>query len=117
MFLGYCELISTIVAFTQDCFIHHLTKGSTEGRCSEKVKVKLGGNPERYSMEMNDGMLVMCYGEKEVRAWDLVHEENVTISLETNKGFQQAETVNVVTVNGKRGRAKTGNWKERWSNE
>ncbi|CAI2353945.1 unnamed protein product [Caenorhabditis sp. 36 PRJEB53466] len=103
MFLDYCESNKVIIVFTRDCFIFHLAKGTLEGRCSEKVKVKLGGKAENYRMELNDGMLVMCYGEKEVRVWDLMREENFTIQLETSRGFQADETVNVVTVNGRRG--------------
>uniref|UniRef100_A0A8R1IMJ9 Uncharacterized protein n=3 Tax=Caenorhabditis japonica TaxID=281687 RepID=A0A8R1IMJ9_CAEJA len=104
LFIDYCEVISTIVAFTRDGFIFHLTKGSAEGRCAERVKVKLGGKSDDYRMQLNDGMLVMSYGAREVRIWDLVREENGTLALEANKGFVvDEETINVVTVNGKRG--------------
>ncbi|CAP39631.1 Protein CBR-CHE-11 [Caenorhabditis briggsae] len=103
IYLAYCEMISTIIAFTRDCFIFHLTKGSVDGKCAEKVKVKLGGTADKYYMELNDGLLVMCYGEKEIRVWDLIREDNGTIALDVSKGFQPDETINVVTVNGKRG--------------
>ncbi|PIC26364.1 hypothetical protein B9Z55_018959 [Caenorhabditis nigoni] len=73
------------------------------GKCAEKVKVKLGGTADKYYMELNDGLLVMCYGEKEIRVWDLIREDNGTIALDVSKGFQPDETINVVTVNGKRG--------------
>lgn len=106
--MGYCETISIIIVFTRDCFIFHLAKGTSEMRCAERVKVKLGGKSEKYSLELDDGILVMCYGEKEIRVWDLIKEENGTIALDVNKGFQPDETINVVTVNGKRGK-KTGN--------
>ncbi|CAL2044710.1 unnamed protein product [Caenorhabditis brenneri] len=103
LFLGSCDQLSIIIVFTKDCFIFHLGKGSTEGRCSERVKVKLGGRADKYYLELNDGILVMCYEEREIRVWDLIKEDNGTIGLEVSKGFQPDETINVVTVNGKRG--------------
>ncbi|CAB3396663.1 unnamed protein product [Caenorhabditis bovis] len=103
LFLDYCEIISMILVFTKDLFIYHLAQGNIEGRCSEKIKVKLGGRPESYKMELSEGLLVMCYEEREMRVWDLIKEENTTISLDSSKTFSKDEKIICVTINSKKG--------------
>ncbi|CAD6192417.1 unnamed protein product [Caenorhabditis auriculariae] len=119
LFIAYCEPKELIILFTQDVFIYHLLNTPIDGRV-EKVKVKLGGKASNYKLELNESMLVMCWNERDMRVWDLMQEENGTVSLETSKGFDQNDIIQCVTVNAKKGiisggtmDGKVANWKRR----
>ncbi|CAI5448849.1 unnamed protein product [Caenorhabditis angaria] len=121
LFLSYCEQIQTIIAFTRDLFIFHLQKSEKDDKkWHEKIKVKLGGASEKYRLELSDSILVMCYEERELRVWDLVREENGTISLDSAKGFDKSEILTCLTVNSRKGVISAGtskgnmaHWKRR----
>uniref|UniRef100_A0A915CSH0 Anaphase-promoting complex subunit 4-like WD40 domain-containing protein n=1 Tax=Ditylenchus dipsaci TaxID=166011 RepID=A0A915CSH0_9BILA len=76
--------------------------------------VKLSGRPDCFSMiRIDAGLIVLCYGEREIRVWDLQNEDSAILTLSTEKGYDtndqivclsyssKKDTISGATANGK----------------
>ncbi|KAI1719975.1 intraflagellar transport protein [Ditylenchus destructor] len=99
--LNVPEKSSYILAISDGMMFYEL---AVEGRlANDKVKVKLSGKHEHFSMIGIDyEIIAICYGEREIRVWDLENEDNAAFGLSTDKGYDTNEQIICLSYSSKK---------------
>ena len=63
LFIEFYEARSMVVLLTKDSLLYHLVL-SSDGTCSQKLRVKLPGQSANYRLHINEFLLLICNCEK-----------------------------------------------------
>ena len=67
-------------------------------------QVKLSGRGDCFSMlRVDQSVVALCYGEREMRVWDLEGEDSAIFRLNSEKGYDSAERVLGLSYSSKKG--------------
>ncbi|CAJ0941152.1 unnamed protein product, partial [Mesorhabditis belari] len=106
--LHLIETKSMLIALGGDMMIWHILIAS-DNTGAEKIKVKLPGRLSTFSMVVAEpGLLFMASAEKEIRVWDIISEENYTLPLQQQCGFEATDIANCITYSKKKGMISAG---------
>uniref|UniRef100_A0A914H1B1 Intraflagellar transport protein 140 n=1 Tax=Globodera rostochiensis TaxID=31243 RepID=A0A914H1B1_GLORO len=79
-----------VLATTESMMFYQL---AIEGKlANDKIKVKLGATSKHFQMLRVDAHTVaFCYGDREIRVWDLETEDSAILRLSAEKGFEHSD--------------------------
>ncbi|TKR66752.1 hypothetical protein L596_022998 [Steinernema carpocapsae] len=87
-----------ILVLTADMMFYQIECPTDDGMATEKLRVKLGGKGAFFqAVDVDDGLIAMSYGEKEIRVWDLLNEDNAIVKLSPEKGFEPTDFVTTIS--------------------
>lgn len=67
--------------------------------------MKLNGKPENFSMlRIDSSTIAICYGEKDIRVWDLKNQDSSILRLTQEKGFDSNEIIHCLSYSSKKGK-------------
>ncbi|KAK0394620.1 hypothetical protein QR680_000840 [Steinernema hermaphroditum] len=110
-----------ILVLTADMMFYQLSCPGDDVKSTEKLRVKLSGKGVYFeAVDVGDGLIAMSYGEKEIRLWDLVNEDNAIVKLLPEKGFDQGDFITTLSysprkdcITGATQSSKLATWKRR----
>lgn len=63
-------------------------------RTNEKIRIKLAGKKEYFKILLIDEETIgICYGEREIRIWDLSTNDNALFRLQNDKGYSEKDFI------------------------
>lgn len=72
-------------------------------RANEKIRIKLAGKKEHYKMIfLDDQVIAVCYGEREMRIWDLKTNDNSLFRLQNEKGYSDNDLIICLSFSAKK---------------
>uniref|UniRef100_A0A914DW40 Anaphase-promoting complex subunit 4-like WD40 domain-containing protein n=1 Tax=Acrobeloides nanus TaxID=290746 RepID=A0A914DW40_9BILA len=108
-----------LLAITDGLMFYQITVEGT--KATEKIRVKLTGKREQFSMiQIDSDTIALCYGERDIRIWDLKNEDNALFRLTSEKGYGSTENVICLSyspkkdcISGGTSEGKIANWRRR----
>ncbi|KAI6178923.1 hypothetical protein M3Y98_00554400 [Aphelenchoides besseyi] len=81
-----------VVAISENLMFYQLV---IEGNSvDDKIKVKLSGKPECFQViQIDSNIVAICYGEREIRIWDLQKEDSAVFRLTQERGYNGNEQI------------------------
>ncbi|KAI6196728.1 Intraflagellar transport protein [Aphelenchoides besseyi] len=81
-----------VVAISENLMFYQLM---IEGNSvDDKIKVKLSGKPEYFQViQIDNDIVAICYGEREIRIWDLQKEDSAVFRLTQERGYNGNEQI------------------------
>lgn len=68
------------------------------------LQVKLSGKMEHFFMTRIDSALIaFCYGEREIRLWDLENEDSAVLPLSLDKNYDMTDRIMCLSFSQKKG--------------